>query len=88
MEEIERVFKEEDERIMYLVDWVGHPLFMQFARNQKQEGNNFYAAFICGFNGEFEIDIYYLLPEWVIGCFVVYELLLHAEELFRYQVAE
>ena len=88
MEEIESMFKEEDERIIYLVDWVGHPLFMQFARNQKREGNNFYAAFICGFNGEFEIDIYYLLPEWVIGCFVIYELLLHAEQLFQYQVAE
>lgn len=87
MEEIEREFKAEDERIMYLVDWIGHPLFMQFTRNQKQEGDNYYAAFTCGFNGEYEMDMYYLSPEWIIGSFVVYELLLHAEQLFQYQVA-
>ncbi len=87
MEEIERLFKKEDERIMYLLEWIGHPLFIQFDRNQKQEGDNYYVAFTCGFNGEFEIDMYYLSPEWVIGCFVIHELLLHAERLFQYQVA-
>lgn len=87
MEEIERAFKAEDERIMEVIDWICHPLFIQFDRNQKQKGNNYYAAFTCGFNGEFEIDMYYLSPEWVIGCFIVYELLLHAEQIFQYQVA-
>ena len=79
-------FKEEDERIMYLLDWVGHPLYMQFDCNHMLGESAYYAAFLCGYNGEFEIDMYYLSPEWVIGCFVVHELLLHAERLFRYQV--
>lgn len=85
MKQIRKKFKEEDERIMSLLDWISHPLFLQFDRNEKQEGDCYYAAFVCGFNGEFETDIYYLTSEWIIGSFVVYELLLHAEQIFQYQ---
>ena len=36
------------------------------------------------FDSYYDFDLEYLTPEWVIGSFVMYELLLHAEEIFQY----
>lgn len=85
MSQVNTFFQEEDQKIMELLEYLGHPLFIQFNRNWKQEGDEFLAAFICGYTDEMDIDLSYLTPEWVIGSFVVYELLLHAEQIFGYQ---
>lgn len=88
MAQVEQLFKEEDKKIMELVKWLGHPLFLQFDENYKREGDRFLAAFICGYGWDGEVELYYLTPEWVISSFVVYELLLHAEQIFGYQEAQ
>ncbi len=81
---VKELFEEEDKKIMELVDYLGHPLFLQFDENYKREGDRFLAAFVCGFGMDGEIDFNYLTPQWVIGSFITYELLLHAERIFGY----
>ena len=88
MERVKELFQEEDKRIMELVDYLGHPLFYQFEKNYKQEEDRFLVAFICGYGMGGEIDLHYLTPQWVIGSFVTYELLLHAEQIFGYHGIE
>lgn len=85
MVRIKELFEEEDKKIMELVDWLRHPLFLQFGKHYKWEEGRFLAAFACGYGMGGEIDFYYLTPQWLIGSFVTYELLLHAEQIFKYQ---
>lgn len=84
MDRVKELFEEEDKKIMELVGWLGHPLFLQFSENYKQEEDRFLAAFACGYGMGGEVELYYLTPQWVIGSFVTYELLLHAEQIFKY----
>lgn len=81
MEEVKNKYKAEDERIEELLQYLGHPLAVQAAEHYKRENGYFLAAFICGFNGAYEFDLYYLNPAWIIGSFVVFGLLSHAERL-------
>ncbi len=83
-EHVKDIFDEEDKKIMELVVYLGHPLFLQFDENYKREGDRFLAAFVCGYGMDGEIDLNYLAPQWVIGSFITYELLLHAERIFGY----
>lgn len=82
---VKELFEEEDKKIMELMGWLRHPLFLQFSEHYKREGDKFLVTFACGYGMDRDIDLHYLSPQWVIGSFVTYELLLHADQIFKYQ---
>ena len=83
--EIRAKFNAEDRRLMEIKDWIQHPLAIQHALRCGAENGRFWAAFLCGCDGEIEFDIRDLTPEWVIGSFVMQELVSHAEQIFKYR---